>query len=449
MARIRIPPPLLSLTDRQAERVLSLLDKYGVTDRKGRYLHWHDFKWRVESGDLEEEAWLATKLARRAIAQVIPLLKAEGDRYFSYCVPNSIAALLHSIDRITGGSDAIGGKAVGSSRPNHRYLVKSLMMEEAITSAQLEGASTTRKVAKQMLERNLPPHNKSEQMILNNFLLMQAVIKRKDEELSVPMLLELHQIATDNAIENQAISGVLRIDNSIIISDAYNQNTFIPPRAETIEARLKDLCIFANDAHDGQGSNHFIHPMIKAIILHFMIGYIHPFGDGNGRTARAVFYWSILKSGYWLFEYISISKWIQAKRSDYDTAFIYTETDDFDLTYFIYNQVETIAKAAADLLDHIDQKQKEFYEFLAWIDRSAIAKKLNKSHLEILKSAVKEPGREFTSKQVSLDLGVTENSARSYLNKLVDLELLISAKSKNGKTIRYLAPASLRDKLGN
>jgi hypothetical protein len=42
----------------------------------------------------------------------------------------------------------------------------------------------------------------------------------------------------------------------------------------------------------------FIHPVMRAITLHFWLAYDHPFCDGNGRTARALFYWSMLKQGY-------------------------------------------------------------------------------------------------------------------------------------------------------
>jgi Fic family protein len=178
-----------------------------------------------------------------------------------------------------------------------------------------------------------------------------------------------------------------------------------------------------------------------------MMGYIHPFGDGNGRTARAIFYWSILRSGYWLFQYVSISKLIQEKRGDYDQAFIYTETDDFDITYFLYNQISTIEKAVKSLYEYMDRKKQDFYEFMDWIDKSPITRTLHRGHLEILKEAFRTPGKEFTSKQVAIDFGITENTARSYLNKLVDKDLLIPAKSKNQKTVLYLAPANLQARL--
>jgi Fic family protein len=237
----------------------------------------------------------------------------------------------------------------------------------------------------------------------------------------------------------------LRTDNNIFISSLYDEYIFQPPDWQTIVPRLKNLCDFAND--DFHDPHNFMHPIVKAIILHFMIAYIHPFGDGNGRTARAIFYWSMLRSGYWLFEYVSISKLIQSKRGAYDTAFVYTETDDFDLTYFIANQLETIDQAVASLYEYLDQKKRGFYEFMDWIDRSPVAKILKRGHLEILKAALSSPGREFTAQQVSTDFGITENTARSYLNKLVDQDLLIASQSKINRTIIYIAPANLKMRL--
>jgi Fic family protein len=277
--------------------------------------------------------------------------------------------------------------------------------------------------------------------------LMKKAVERKDEGLSIELILELHKIATYEAIENNAASGEFRANNNIIVSNLYNENTFYPPDYQTIESRLASLCNFANSLDSQNKSDEFTHPVIKAIILHFMIAYIHPFGDGNGRTARAVFYWSILRSGYWLFEYVSISKIIQEKRGDYDKAFIYTETDEFDLTYFLYNQVETIVKAIYSLYEHIDRKKTDFYEFRDWIENSPVAKKLKREHLEILKDALRTPGKEFTCKQVSIDLNVTENTARSYLNKLVDKDLLVASSSKRGKTMLYFAPSNLKTRL--
>lgn len=448
MARIRTPKPLSTLLKEIAPDIfLPLTGKYTATDHDGRYLHWDKFQWRVEKGDAKEAAWLATKFARSSISKSLHSLVADNSHVFSYCVPDSLFAKLHHIDKITGGGHAIGDGLFVSNTDKDRYLVKNLMMEEAITSSQLEGASTTRKVAKEMLESSRDPKDKSEQMIFNNFLLMKKAVERKDEPLSIELILELHEIATFNAIDNDATAGEFRKDDNITVSDLYHEVAHIPPSYESLEERIRGLCDFANSSHDGQDSDTFIHPIVKAIILHFMIGYIHPFGDGNGRTARALFYWYMLKAGYWLFEYVSISKLIQEKRSDYDKAFIYTETDEFDLTYFIYHQADIVVKAVNALHEHIDGKKREFYEFMQWIEKSPISKKLKSNQLEILRDAIKEPGKIFTSKSVSTEFDINENTARTYLNKLVDEDLLIATKSKKGKVVLYIAPAGLIERL--
>lgn len=449
MARIRTPTPLKELMENVShEDFLPLLSKYKATDMHGSYLHWDKFKWKVEKGDDEKAAWIATKLSRKTITKYILSLKGKTEKEcFNYCVPDSLFAQLHYIDKVTGGGHSIGDGSFITTREKDRYLVKNLMMEEAITSSQLEGASTTRKVAKDMLENNRKPVDKSEQMIFNNYLLMKKVVERKDEDLSIDLILELHSISTYMAIDNEAVSGELRADNTITVGNIYNEIAHEPPCFESLKERLTDLCDFANECSDGQQSDSFIHPLIKGIILHFMIGYIHPFGDGNGRTARAIFYWFMLRSGYWLFEYVSISKLIQEKRSDYDTAYIYTETDDLDLTYFIYHQTNIVTKAVDALQKHIEKKKNEFYQFMEWIDKSPLSKRLKRAQLELLKDAIKEPGKIFTTKQVSMDFDINENTARTYLNGLVEEDLLMSTKMKKGKRILYLAPQGLRDKL--
>ena len=448
MPKIRVPKPFSDLIKEvEPKEFVVLLSKYSATDRKGRYLHWDEFKWRVEKGDNEIAAWVATKITRQARANQLQQLQAGKGCHFSYCIPDSLHARLHSIDKMMGrGSEIRDGNNFISSSDKQHYFVKSLMLEEAITSSQLEGASTTREVAQEMLKKSLVPKDKSQQMIFNNYQLMKKVVERKDEELSIEFILELHRIATYKAIDNAAISGQLRQNNNIIVTDLYGENVFYPPESHTIQSRLNHLCDFANQDHNQRSD--FIHPIVKAIILHFMIAYIHPFGDGNGRTARAIFYWSILRSGdYWLFEYASISKFIKEKRGAYDKAFIYTETDDFDLTYFIYNQVETIEKAVTSLYAYIDRKRDEFYEFMNWMSRSPLAKTLIRGHLEILKEALKSPGKEFTAKQVAIDFGVTENTARNYLAFLVAKDLLVLAQSKRGKARIYIAPANLKARL--
>lgn len=446
MAKIRKPKSFLELMKSvEINDLMPLLDTFKATDDKGNYLHWDKFMWRVPKEINNEHAWLATKISRKSNRKDLILLKNKNNQEcFNFNMPDSLFAKLHIIDKKTGGGHELEDhESFFTTNYKDKYLVKSLMMEEAITSSQLEGASTTRKVAKEMLESNRTPQDTSEQMILNNYILMKRAVEKKNEKLTIDLILEFHELATKGAIENNAIPGEFRTDDEISVTNSFNEIVHYPPIAETIKDRMEALCDFANDNFETNSPKDFIHPIIKAIILHFMIGYIHPFGDGNGRTARALFYWYMLKSKYWLFEYISISKLIKENRADYDNAFLYSENDESDLTYFLYNQVDIIIKAVNSLQDHINKKKKDFYDFMSWIDNNPISKDLKREHIELLKKAIKDPGRVFTSKTVASDFDINENTARSYLNKLAEKDLLIPSKVKHGRTIKYIAPNNL------
>ena len=79
MARIRIPQTLDRLLQAvEASQFIPLLEKYGAIDSKGRYLHWNDFQWRVDSGDHELAAWVATKIARKSIRDFKRSLEKTG-----------------------------------------------------------------------------------------------------------------------------------------------------------------------------------------------------------------------------------------------------------------------------------------------------------------------------------------------------------------------------------
>jgi len=253
----------------------------------------------------------------------VPLWDQENKALFSYNVPDQALEQLHQIDLAAGGSIGVP-QAIVNPHTRDQYIVRSLI-QEAITSSQIEGAATTRQVAKEMLRSGRPPRDRSEQMILNNFRAMQRIREWKDRPLDAELIFEIHRTITTLTLDKPDAAGRLRrADESVIIVDSSsNEVLHSPPHAKELPKRLAAMCDFAN----GKTPTHFIHPAIRAIILHFWLAYDHPFVDGNGRTARALFYWFMLRHGYWLFEFISISEIILEAYVQYGEAFLYTETD--------------------------------------------------------------------------------------------------------------------------
>jgi fic family protein len=436
---LNIPIPekqKLADVEKLFEECYRLMTTHKATDEKGRYLYWDKIKHKY--GKHAEMVWAATKINRLAGKKKITDFQ---NHEFSFCVPDTMQSLLHFIDKTCGSHMMLSD---GLKLPEADK--KTLMMEESITSAQLEGAVTTRKVAKALLHsKRQKPKDKHEKMIVNNYRLMQKVVELKNEPLSIDLILSLHRIATEEAIENQAVSGAFRQTDDIHIADYDRNLVYQPPKCSEVPQLMETLCRFANTDHDGIENPLFIHPVVKAVMLHFLTGYIHPFGDGNGRTARALFYWFMLKNGYGLFEYISISRLLNQAPSKYAKSYLYTEYDDLDMTYFIYYQLDVIKRAILDLQAYVERESAKLKNFTAEIAQFAERHQLNSRQIEILQTAVQDKGRTFKVKDTAAQFDVAENTARADLNRLAALKLL--GRLKDGNAIHFVALGDLKERL--
>ena len=201
-----------------------------------------------------------------------------------------------------------------------------------------------------MLRKGIRPRNRSEQMIVNNYEAMRSILEMKDEPLTPELILKIHRIVTKGTLDD-ALAGRFRKTDDLVVADPVTGTVYHrPPDHSEVPGMIEELCRFANA---DEGAERFIHPIIKGIILHFLIGYIHPFEDGNGRTARSIFYWYVISRGYWLFEYMPISRIILRSKRDYALAYLRTEYDEMDLTYFILYNIRCIEEAREDLIAYI------------------------------------------------------------------------------------------------
>jgi len=242
-------------------------------------------------------------------------------------------------------------------------------MEEAIASSQIEGAATTRKVAKEMLRTGRRPRDISETMILNNYRAIMRIGELRDEPLTPEAVLELHRILTDGTLDDPSAAGRLQRPDEervTVVDPADDTVLHVPPPAEQLPSRLARLCRFAN----GEPEEPFVHPVVRAIVVHLWLAYDHPFEDGNGRTARALFYWVMAAQGYWLTEYLSISRLLYTARSRYRRSFLLTENDDLDATYFLSFQLGIIVRAIDEMHAHLRAKMDELRQTEELLRRS-------------------------------------------------------------------------------
>ena len=423
----------------QVRRMAEILVKGGIgASPGGRYRHWENLS-RIQppNGLSSEEWWAAVKLARHQTRRTIPLTDKDG-KPFAYSLADPVLEFLHEIDRDASGRITSSDQIV-NPQTRDRYIERSLI-EEAITSSQLEGASTTREAAKQMIRSGREPVNRSERMILNNYRAIHLIKNFEGKPLTPDVIFRIHRTLTEGTLDTVTGPDYLRKpgDHIAVYHNADGTLLHTPPPATEITRHMAAMCDFANKTQ----TDAFLHPILKAIILHFWLAYDHPFVDGNGRTARALFYWSVLSQGFWMFEFLSISAIIRKAPAKYGRSFLYTETDENDLTYFILAQLQIIRRAIEVLYAYLDKKALEI-RATEQILRASVA--INHRQLALLGHALRHPGMRYTIKRHKQTHSVTYQTARTDLLDLASRNLLI--KTKTGLFFSFTAPTDLAKRL--
>lgn len=405
----------------------------------GKYLHWDKLRYyQPPEGLSHEQWWFGLKFKRSSLSKGIPLVDKELNS-FKFLEVEPMGELLHGIDQGSGGMIQMPEKITNPDTRDQYYV--SSLIEEAITSSQLEGAATTRKIAKEMIRSGRKPGDRSEQMILNNFHTMQEIARFKDRPLSKELILQIHQLVTEKTLNDSTAVGRFRtVDEVVVVGDMYDRILHDPPSAHQLDDRMSAMCSFANSTSPA----YFVHPVIRSIILHFWLAYDHPFVDGNGRTARALFYWSMLHHKYWLFEFISISQIMRKAPAKYARAFLYTETDENDLTYFIVYHLDVIHGAIRQLHQYIKHKSEKLKEVERQMQGSL---SLNHRQRALIGHALRHPHQRYTIRSHQVSHNVVYQTARMDLFGLEEDGLLRSAKA--GRTYYFVPAEDLHARLAH
>ena len=417
------------------ERIIEITRTVRGPTISGKYLHWEKLKYYPAPAGLDHrEWWLGIKMCRRGDS--IPLTDRFGVP-FTFNLADPLPESLHEIDFLGGGSIGMPDQ-VTNPETRDSYLVRSLI-EEAFTSSQLEGAASTREVAKELIRKEHPPRNTGERMILNNYKTMRHILEIKDLPLTPDLVFAIHRLVTEGTLDDPSASGRLRRDDEYrVVGDEYGAVFHEPPVADQLEGRLEALCRFANGGDDGK----FLHPAIRSMILHFWLAYDHPFVDGNGRTARALFYWSMLKHGYWMFEFVSISHAILRSPTSYGLAFLETETDENDLTYFLLYHTEVALRSIKDLNAYVDVRSKELTRLESELRGMAHLKYRQR---ELISHALRHPNQRYTVESHRASHNISRPTASKDLLDLVRRGLL--RRMKGGLADYFLAMPDLEARL--
>ena len=338
------------------------------------YEYWDKVKYKsLPEGYTPQMLWTQVKASR--IRSMIPVWDKYG---INLCITSNMLRMCHEFDMKFGSFWEADND---TQSPEKKYYLSSSLMEEAIYSSKMEGASTTRVVAKEMLRKKKSPQNKAQQMIANNYSTIQYIVDHKDEPLTEESLLYIHRLMTEKTLDNPNDAGCFRTNDKVVVADMVEGDIIYTP----------------------------------GIIIHFMLAYMHPFVDGNGRTARALFYWYMLKENYKLTEYMSISRVISKSKASYEKSFRYTENDGNDMGYFVDYNLKALEISFQQLRDYIQRKQQEKKAANAFM----LAGNVNQRQALVLQRLTEEPDTIMTVKDVQELFSVSSMTARKDLTDLV------------------------------
>ena len=117
---------------------------------------------------------------------------------------------------------------------------------------------------------------------------------------------------------------------------------------------------------------------------------------------------------------MTISTIIKDTKNQYEKAFLYTENDQNDVTYFITYHLKTMEKAFIGLKEYIGRKQKEVIQAAKFIKIPNV----NERQAQILKTVNEDSDRVLSSKEIENRFSISSFTARADLNNLEQLGFL-------------------------
>ena len=195
------------------------------------YLHWDQLRHRNPPNDWSSnDWWFAIKSRRRQQRREVNLRDKKGNK-FSFVLTDRILQACEEISSRASGQVATAEQVL-TTQGRNQYIVKSLV-EEAITSSQLEGASTSRRVAKELLETGRDPADKSETMILNNYVAMQHIKQTSLDPLTPDRVRHLHRLLVEDTLDDPNDAGRLETPDHTRVS-VWDQDiqVHLPPPAK-------------------------------------------------------------------------------------------------------------------------------------------------------------------------------------------------------------------------
>lgn len=369
-----------------------------------RYLPKREIVYRLPVSVPIGSFWPQLQQARRENSYTLPLLSTQGENFWW--------VLTETIEQQTEAVLEIVRSDLALDEPPFDGLQEDVLFDEAYCSSVIEGADAPKEAARTFIRSGRPAADKSEQMIRNNYEAMFYVLAHIDDPITETTVQDIFSLITAGLVKPQQSYRT----EDVVVQSARGEIVHRAPSADQVPTMMRQWLDFVGDEETP--------PLLKACIAHFYFVYVHPFADGNGRTARALTYMLLLQSGYGFFRYISISDILAGERGRYYRAIRDVEQDGLDMTYFIEYYTGMLMRTVEDLKLRLTDRVLQ-----ARLLDSLAASSVNPRLMEGTKWMLSSDSSSITIKDWQKKFGVAMETARQDLFQLEAAGILQRRKS--------------------
>jgi len=263
---------------------------------------------------------------------------------------------------------------------------KEAFVKSTHYSTKIEGNALTMAQTKKVLEgKDIIARERDKREVLNYYDCLEFISKSANIKnlVTEKFIKEIHSINLKGILKGK-LKGHYREAQNVIMDSATRNIIYMPPEVKDVASLMKNLVQWLNEIKN-------IHPVIKAGIAHYQFVTVHPFMDGNGRTARALATYILYNAKYDLKRFISLEEFYSEDRPKYYKELQrchgrnYYDKPNADITswleYFIYGVAivfeeiknkavsankkakSKIPKQKMDLLENIGLRERKVLQF--------------------------------------------------------------------------------------
>lgn len=304
-------------------------------------------------------------------------------------------------------------------------LRRDALLRSAHSSTAIEGNPLSLEEVTALAEgRDIMVSRKDKQEVLNYLEALNKIPKfAKRIPFTSADLLEIHKIVTKETLESPADEGVFRDRQVVVGNRATGEVMFRPPGTSHVPRLVEEFFVWLNSDKANE-----IDAVIEAGVAHYEIARIHPFVDGNGRTARVMASLVLYKRGFDIKRFFALDDYYDSDRRSYYAALKSVDQNTLDLTGWLEYFTDGVAVSIKSVRDKVIGLSKDIKVLK---EKGQVA--LTDRQMQIVERIL-EKGQ-ITNREMREMFGLSDEGVRKEISKLIKMGVL--KKEGKGRSLHY------------